>query len=133
MLRWKNIADRAGGPRLEVVKLGKGFFNVVIHTASSRRPTSQGIASARSFGLALDLDNTTFFIGRETLVPSEHPALGKWRTWLYIRLARRPSRRPSSIVCRPTGWWSWEPRSRSEPPARGCPAQERDEIAVNLR
>jgi len=29
----------------------------------------------------------TFFVGRETLVPAENPALGGWRAWLYTRLA----------------------------------------------
>jgi KUP system potassium uptake protein len=44
-------------------------------------------AGARRLGLVVDLDATTFFVGRETLVPADNPALGKWRTWLYIRLA----------------------------------------------
>jgi KUP system potassium uptake protein len=28
-----------------------------------------------------------FFIGRETLVPSEHPKLGRWTTCIYPKLA----------------------------------------------
>ena len=74
--------------RLEVTKLGKGFFNVFIHRGFFETPdVPRDLEAARAFGLALDLPNTTFFIGRETLVPSDPPALGKWRTWLYIRLA----------------------------------------------
>jgi KUP system potassium uptake protein len=38
-------------------------------------------------GLSIDIATTTFFIGRETLVATEHPALGHWTTWLYLRLA----------------------------------------------
>jgi KUP system potassium uptake protein len=45
------------------------------------------LAQARPFGIVIDVDTTTFFIGHETLVPAEHSALGRWRTWLYMRLA----------------------------------------------
>ena len=74
--------------RLEVRKLGKGFFTVIIHYGFFETPdVPLALQSARPFGLALDLETTTFFIGRETLVPAEHPALGQWRTWVYMRLA----------------------------------------------
>jgi KUP system potassium uptake protein len=74
--------------RLEVKKLGKGFYDVIIHHGFFESPdVPKALQLARPFGLAIDLDATTFFVGRETLVPAEHPALGKWRTWLYISLA----------------------------------------------
>jgi KUP system potassium uptake protein len=74
--------------RLEVSKLGKGFFNVFIHYGFFETPDiPRDMEGARSHGLALDLPNTTFFVGHETLVPSNPPVLGKWRTWLYMRLA----------------------------------------------
>jgi KUP system potassium uptake protein len=74
--------------RLEVKKLGKGFYDVSIHHGFFESPdVPRALANARPFGLAFDIDATTFFVGRETLVPAEHPALGQWRTWLYIRLA----------------------------------------------
>jgi KUP system potassium uptake protein len=75
--------------RLEVKKLGKGFYDVIIHHGFFESPdVPKALSSARAFGLAVDLDTATFFVGRETLVPAEHPALGKWRTWLYIQLAQ---------------------------------------------
>jgi len=74
--------------RLEVKKLGKGFYDVTIHHGFFETPdVPKALARARPFGLAIELDATTFFVGRETLVPAEHPELGQWRTWLYIRLA----------------------------------------------
>jgi KUP system potassium uptake protein len=74
--------------RLDVKKLGKGFFTVIIHHGFFETPdVPLALQHARPFGLAIDLETTTFFIGRETLVPSEHPLLGRWRTWLYMRLA----------------------------------------------
>ena len=41
----------------------------------------------RRFGLALDVDTATFFIGRETLVPAEKSELSAWRNRLYRVIA----------------------------------------------
>jgi len=74
--------------RLAVEKLGKGFYSVHIHHGFFEMPdVPRALTEARPFGLAVDPETTTFFIGRETLVPAEHPALGRWRTWLYMQLA----------------------------------------------
>jgi KUP system potassium uptake protein len=76
------------GKRLEVEKLGKGFFTVRIHHGFFETPdVPQAMEDARRFGLMLDVDTATFFIGRETLVPAERPEMGLWRTRLYIFLA----------------------------------------------
>ncbi|HEY3779314.1 MAG TPA: potassium transporter Kup [Rhizomicrobium sp.] len=84
----ENIPVVPAARRLEVTKLGKGFFNVFIHCGFFETPDiPRALEAARAFGLVLDIPNTTFFLGRETLVPSEPPVLGKWRTWLYIQLA----------------------------------------------
>jgi KUP system potassium uptake protein len=74
--------------RIEVTKLGKGFYNVNIHHGFFETPdVPRALEEARPFGLAIDVETATFFIGHETLVPAEHPVLGRWRTWLYMRLA----------------------------------------------
>jgi len=74
--------------RIEVAKLGKGFYNVNIHHGFFETPdVPRALEEARPFGLAIDVETATFFIGHETLVPAEHPVLGRWRTWLYMRLA----------------------------------------------
>jgi KUP system potassium uptake protein len=74
--------------RIEVDKLGKGFFAVRIHHGFFETPdVPRALAEARPFGIAVDVETATFFIGHETLVPGEHPQLGRWRTWLYMQLA----------------------------------------------
>jgi KUP system potassium uptake protein len=77
-----------GRNRLEVEKLGKGFYTVRIHHGFFETPdVPRALAEARPFGIVVDVDTATFFIGHETLVPDEHPVLGRWRTWLYMQLA----------------------------------------------
>lgn len=74
--------------RLEVHKLGKGFFTVLIHHGFFETPdVPHVLETARALGLSIDIATTTFFIGRETLVASRQPKLGPWSTWLYLRLA----------------------------------------------
>ena len=71
-----------------VEKLGKGFFAVRIHYGFFESPDiPEALAGARAHGLALDMDTTTFFLGRETLVPGDHPSLSRWRVALYMWLA----------------------------------------------
>jgi KUP system potassium uptake protein len=78
----------APAKRLDVEKLGKGFYTVRIHHGFFETPdVPQALQEARRFGLALDVDTATFFIGRETLVPAERSELGAFRNWLYRFLA----------------------------------------------
>jgi len=74
--------------RLVVEKMGKGFYTVYIHHGFFESPdVPRALTEARAYGLAIDPETITFFIGRETLVPAEHSALSRWRTWLYMMLA----------------------------------------------
>jgi KUP system potassium uptake protein len=74
--------------RIEVEKLGKGFYTIKVHHGFFETPdVPQALEDARRFGLALDVDTATFFIGRETLVPAAHSELGRWRGWLYRSMA----------------------------------------------
>lgn len=77
-----------GNHRIEVNKLGKGFFEVKIRYGFFETPdVPRALEEARPFGLALDIESTTFFLGHETLVPGEHPGLSSWRIALYMWLA----------------------------------------------
>jgi KUP system potassium uptake protein len=74
--------------RIEVEKLGKGFYSVRVHHGFFETPdVPKAMEDARRFGLALDASTATFFIGRETLVPAEHSPLGRLRNWLYRAIA----------------------------------------------
>jgi KUP system potassium uptake protein len=79
----------APAARIEVEKLGKGFFTLKIHHGFFETPdVPQALEDARRFGLALDLDTVTFFIGRETLVHAPRSELARWQSRLYRAMAR---------------------------------------------
>ena len=74
--------------RVEVNKLGKGFFEVKLRFGFFEFPdVPQALERCRALGLALDPDTSTFFLGRETLVAGAHPDLRSWRIALYMWLA----------------------------------------------
>jgi KUP system potassium uptake protein len=74
--------------RIEVEKLGKGFYTVKVHHGFYETPdVPQALEDARRFGLALDVDTATFFIGRETLVRAEKSELAIWQNRLYRSIA----------------------------------------------
>jgi len=74
--------------RIEVKKLGKGFYLVDVHRGFFEMPdVPKSLEEARRFGLAFDVETATFFIGHETLVPGTNPPLGRLRTRLYMALA----------------------------------------------
>ena len=74
--------------RVSLEKLGKGFFAVRFTYGFFETPDlPEALLVARTHGLALDMDTSTFFLGRETLVPDQHPAISRWRVALYMWLA----------------------------------------------
>jgi KUP system potassium uptake protein len=87
--------------RVEVEKLGKGFYSVKVHHGFFETPdVPLALQKARPFGLVIDVDHTTFFVGRETLVQAQQPALGRFRTWLYISLSAN-ALSPARFYCLP--------------------------------
>jgi KUP system potassium uptake protein len=74
--------------RITVEKLGKGFFAVKISFGFiETMDVPEALGLARAQGLALEPDATTYFLGRETLVPGEKPSMKSWRVSLYMWLA----------------------------------------------
>jgi KUP system potassium uptake protein len=86
-----NVSDTptvSAARRVVVEKLGKGFFAVKINYGFFETPDiPEAMASARAQGLALEPESTTYFLGRETLVPGHNPSLKRWQVGLYMWLA----------------------------------------------
>jgi len=85
-----NVEDvpRVGeAQRIEVEKLGKGFHKVTVHYGFMERPdVPRALELCRPFGLSFDLMQTTFFLGRETLIPASRSELRRWQAALFIAM-----------------------------------------------
>ncbi|MFO1154655.1 MAG: potassium transporter Kup [Rhodospirillales bacterium] len=82
------------GSRIEVERLGKGFFTVAASLGfMDRTNVLRVLAQCRNYGLSFNMMETSFFIGRETLVKMRRArarrdklALGPWRASLFNAL-----------------------------------------------
>ncbi len=74
--------------RVEVKRLGKGFHTVVARYGFMEQPdVPAALARCRLHGLPYDEMQTSFFLGRETLVPSARSPLGRARQSIFIALS----------------------------------------------
>ncbi|HYG85157.1 MAG TPA: potassium transporter Kup [Azospirillum sp.] len=91
--------DRA----IQVDKLGKGFFRVVLHYGYMEQPhIPQALERCRKYGLHTDMMDTSFFLGRETLIPSKRSGLPGWREPLFI-LMSKTALSATEFFCIPPG------------------------------
>jgi KUP system potassium uptake protein len=87
--------------RVEIEKPGKGFYEVRIHYGFFEDlDVPKALEAARPLGLSIDVDNTSFFVGRETLVAGTRPGLKGWRVALYTWLASN-ALAPARFYCLP--------------------------------
>ncbi|MCB0322566.1 MAG: potassium transporter Kup [Bdellovibrionales bacterium] len=75
--------------RVEVTEVQSGFWRVVVSYGFMEEPWIPGVvASLPELGVPIDPEDTTYFIGRETLIASPREGLALWRERLFVRMAR---------------------------------------------
>jgi KUP system potassium uptake protein len=80
--------------RLEVQKLDLGFSRVNVHYGFMQIPNiPQAFRRAKDYGLSVDPETVTYYIGRETLVSTKHwPSMMGWREKLFAFMSRNAIR-----------------------------------------
>lgn len=88
-------------PRVDVAErvflepLGHGFWRVTgIYGFMEDPDVPQllGLVAALEPQLAIDLEETTFFLGQETILPSDRPGMARWREHLFSAMARNATK-----------------------------------------
>ena len=88
--------------RVEVTELGHGFYRIVASYGFMEEPNvPEALAGVRVDGLDLDPGRTTFFLGRETLIPSKKPGMAPWREHLFAVMSRNARPATSFFGLRP--------------------------------
>src|SRR5476649_1831064 len=78
--------------RIEIERLGKGFYSMIVHYGFMEQPdVPAALRACRPHGIAYDEMETSFFLGRETLVPATHSRIGRLRRNVFISLAHSAS------------------------------------------
>ena len=75
--------------RLSIEGLADGFYRVTVRYGFVQEPDIPKVLRlSKAFGLEFDLMQTSFFLGRETLIPSIHPEMAEWRERLFVVMSR---------------------------------------------
>jgi KUP system potassium uptake protein len=79
--------------RVEVEPLGHGLFNVRVQYGFMEDPdVPLAMARARELGAEMDDDDVTYFLGRETIIPTRRRGMALWREKLFVVMARNAQR-----------------------------------------
>jgi KUP system potassium uptake protein len=79
--------------RVSVRWLGKGFTQVTARYGFMQDPDIHEVLEAcRAKELDVQIDNATFFLGRETLIATDRPGMPIWREKLFAFMTRNAMR-----------------------------------------
>jgi KUP system potassium uptake protein len=79
--------------QVEVRELGAGVWNVLVTYGFMQNPdVPKALELAKTLGLQIDEEDITFFLGRETILVSDHPGMAKWRESLFVLMSRNSVR-----------------------------------------
>jgi KUP system potassium uptake protein len=75
--------------RLDLEKLGSGFHRIIAHYGFMEEPNvPELLAAAPLDGEPINLNATTFFLSRETILPHRSGSMVQWRQWLFALMSR---------------------------------------------
>jgi KUP system potassium uptake protein len=79
--------------RSEVTPLGLGFFRLTLRYGFMEEPdVPAALLEASQRGFPVNLEETTFFLGVETLLATRRPGMPLWRERLFVWIARNAVR-----------------------------------------
>jgi KUP system potassium uptake protein len=79
--------------RVSVENIGHELFNVSVQYGFMEDPdVPAALMQAREQGLPLDLDDLTYFLGRETILVTHRKGMATWREQLFVLMARNAVR-----------------------------------------
>jgi KUP system potassium uptake protein len=85
----EDIPRVAARDRVVVEGLVEGFYRITVRYGFVQEPDIPKVLRlCKAFGLEFDMMDTSFFLGRETLIPSVHPEMAEWRERLFVVMSR---------------------------------------------
>jgi KUP system potassium uptake protein len=85
----EEVPEVPGDERVTLEPLGQGFWRVTAHYGFMESPDVGDIlASAASAGLRARAQETSFYLGRERLIPTGRSGMMKWRKKIFALMSR---------------------------------------------
>jgi KUP system potassium uptake protein len=89
----EEIPRVAASERLKIVGLAAGFYRVVVRYGFMQTPNIPvALRLCEAMGIPVDLETTTFYLGRETLLARKDIGLPLWQDHLFDFLSRNATR-----------------------------------------
>ena len=89
----KEIPTVAGPERVKIERIEESIYRVIAKYGFTETPDVMEIMKLLSeAGVPIEVDKTTFFLGRETLIASENPGMAIWREHLFSFMSRNAQR-----------------------------------------
>jgi len=86
----KSYVDEAN--RVRIVNLGHGFYRFIIRYGfMDEVNVPEVLANEDLHGLNIEMDEVSYFIGRETIVPTDLPGMALWREHIFSWMMRNAS------------------------------------------
>jgi KUP system potassium uptake protein len=83
----------AAKDQVAVEVLGHGVYNVRVRYGFMEEPNvPHALMRAHGMGVETHAEDTTYFLGRETIIVTERPGMAMWREKLFVLMARNASR-----------------------------------------
>jgi KUP system potassium uptake protein len=84
-----DVPEVTAEERATVTELAPGIHRVIIRYGFMESPDlPRDLAALRAQGVDYDPMQTSYFLGREVLVPAMAPKMPLWRLWLFLVMAR---------------------------------------------
>lgn len=74
---------------VEVFSLGNNFYRIIMRYGFKDEPDIPAtLQDCKQFGLEFNMMETSFFLSRETLIPTVAPGMALWREKLFVSMSR---------------------------------------------
>jgi KUP system potassium uptake protein len=88
-VRAQDIPHVPDEQRVDVDPLGREFYRVTVHYGFKDEPDlPRALELTRGKGLDFNMMETSFFLSRQTLVPTQAPGMALWREKLFAAMSR---------------------------------------------
>lgn len=85
----EEVSHVADNERSTTEDLGEGFYRIILRYGFMQDPNiPDALKDIKMPGLEFKPAETTYFLGRETLIPSKRPGMAMWRESLFASMSR---------------------------------------------
>ncbi len=87
----EETAHLADEERSEWLELGQGVYRLIVRFGFMEDPDIPALLERIKGPVSFDPMTTSYFLGRETLIPTDHPGMAIWREHLFASMTRNAS------------------------------------------